>query len=165
MANALVERIGKPARLASLRHESWIDGDADDVATGRYGVLPVPAVKNKELTPELPNIGVRPTLTYALIASDVRGSATQKLSVVVIWAGVSAVLLNIDHAESALSCTPYVAGRRIDQFIKRVVTEVEMVVTGRKFVQSVIRGDVVVWIAKRKIAVPYVWSRYCEAQQ
>lgn len=163
MANAGVKWIGKPAGLVTNRNESWIDCNANDVVPGRHYRLSVTTVENEILTAELPNIGVRPALAYALISRNAWSSAAQKLAVVVIWAGVSAILLKVNHAEPAFSRTPDLSRHRIDQFIKRVVTEVEMIVTGREFVQSVI--DVVVRVTEREVGVAYVWRRHGEAQQ
>src|SRR5215813_6924962 len=134
MANARVVWIGEPARLASDRNKSRIDCDANDVVTGRHYVLTIPSIENEILTAELPDIGVRPALAYTLIPGNVGSSANQKLSVVVIWARICAILLDINHAEPAFSGAPDVSRRWVDQFVKGVVTEVEMVVAGRKLV-------------------------------
>src|SRR5262245_49025321 len=98
MANARVVWIGEPARLAYDRSESRIDSDANDVVTGRHYVLTIPSIENEILTAELPNIGVRPALADTLISSNFGSSANQKLSVVVIWARICAILLEINHA-------------------------------------------------------------------
>ena len=163
MTYAGMERIGVSARLASLRNKSRIDSDADYVVARRYRSLTVSTVENEVLAAEFPDISIRPSLAYPLIARNARSTAAQEVSGVIIWPGVRSVLLNVDHAKAAFRGAPDVAGRRVDQLIERVMPEVKMIVTGRKLIQPIIGGNVYIGVSEGEVRITDIWRRYRES--
>ena len=120
-------------RLTVCRDERWVDRDADYVRPGRHWILPVAAVQYEILTCEREAIGVSPACTDSLIAGNVDGAAVPKLPGA-WWHTTDGdrIRVRIQHAKTALGCTPDLARCRIDELIKSVVAEVEVVVARRK---------------------------------
>ena len=152
-----VKRVSKSAWLTSRRSEARVDRDPYYVAARWDWRLSVASVKHKVLPSELPNIHIRPAFADSLVAWFAGRATGQEFSVVIIWAGVRAILLNIYHAEASLSCAPNESGNRVDQLIERVVPEMEMLVTGGELEESIVCSDVIVRVAYNEIAISYVW--------
>src|SRR6185295_6155059 len=105
------------------RSEARVDCDPYDVVARWNRRLSIASVKHKVLSSELPNIHIRPSLADPLVAGFAGRATGQEFSVVIIWAGVRAILLDIYHTEAALGSPPNESCDGVNKFIKRVVPE------------------------------------------
>src|SRR5262249_20566210 len=141
VADARVVGVGEAAGLSALRDVARIDRDPDDVVAGRNDRLPIATVQDEVLATELPHVDVRPADAYPLVAGDPDGAAGAVVIGIVVGARVIVELLDVDHAEAALGRAPDLARDRVDELVKGVVTEVVVVVAGRKLIEPVVGRD------------------------
>src|SRR5215510_4218281 len=111
MAKSLVVQIR--TGLTRLSHKPWVHRDANDVVSGRNRRLSISSVQNKILTPELPDVSVRPPDADSLVTryggfSGRRRRATgQIVAVVIRGARIGLIFLYVDHAEASFGGAPY----------------------------------------------------------
>src|SRR5438874_7716597 len=159
VTNARMIRISVTARLPVLGHISGIDRHSNHIVSGWHYGLTIATVENKVLTAEKESISVRPARTDPLIAGNANCSTGTKFvifrrhSIQPIGIGIG-----IQHAKTALRSLPHGPCLWIDELIQSVVAEMIVVMARRKFVETVIIGDVNIRIAERDIGIADIRS-------
>src|SRR5262245_34189614 len=163
MADAGVVRIRIEARLTSLRNESRIDRDPDNVLAGRNRRLSVSPIKQEVLSAEPPIINICPAFTDPLIPGHADRTTVSEMRFIVRIPSVGVILLDVDHAKAALGRTPNESVTGIDQLIERVVSEMIMIVATRELKEAIC--EMLVGIADGQVGIANVRRRYGEAHQ
>src|SRR5262249_23861797 len=168
---AQTNRLRERTWPARPRSERRINSDPDDVRAWRNRILSIPPIQNEKLASKLPNISIGPADANPLIADNGRfccGSwcATgQKVSLVVSRTGKFLKFLYVNHAKATLGCTPDVTRCRINQFVKSVMSKVEVPVTTGELKESITIGEVDIRISDYQISSADVGRRHSETYQ
>src|SRR5215213_6039490 len=147
-------RIDVRTSFAGLSHKRRIHSDANDVFTRRYDRLAIATIQNKVLSGESKAIRVGPTRSDTLVSGNIDCAAVVEFSCT--WRRTTdrnGIRICIEHAEPALCRTPNLAGARIDELIKCVVSKMVMAMAGSKLKESVISGNVVIRIAYEDVLI------------
>lgn len=164
MAKAL--RIDVRTRFTARGFERRIDGDANDVIARRHCRLSIATIQNKVLPGERESISVGPTRGDALVARNADRATATEFS----WTRRNAtdghrIRICVEHAETAFGRAPNLARAWVDQLIKCVVPEMEMIVARSELKESVVGFEVIVWIADEDVLVSGVRGHHCESHQ
>src|SRR4029078_5489632 len=164
-------RVRKRTRLASRRRERRINRSPCDVPAWRNRILSISSIQNEKLTGKLPNISIGPTDANSLIARNsrfCRGSwcaTAQIVSVVVSGTGKFLKFFYVDHAKATLGCTPGVTRCRINQFVKTVMSKVEVTMTRGELEESIAIVEMFSRISDHQIRSADIGRRHCDAYQ
>src|SRR5690349_13133412 len=168
---AKTERVLERTWLSMRCHERRINSDPDDVRAWRDRILSISSIQHEELTSKLPHVSIGPTDANSLIAGNgrfcVAGWCTtaQIVALVVSRTGKFLKFFDVDHAKATLGCTPRVTGCRIDQFVKTVMSKVEVPVTRGELEESIVIFEMGSWISDYQIRSAHVGCRDGEAYQ
>src|SRR5437868_4722155 len=165
MANARMVRISVTAGFTILGNKAGIDRDPDDVIARRNYRLAVATIENEILPAQKEPVSVCPAGANALVAWNTDAAARPELSILRRNAIEPVrVRISIEHAEAFLRGLPHDARLWINELIKRVMAEMIVMVACSEFIQTVIGGNVNVWIAKIDIGGAHIRRHYRKTQ-
>src|SRR5215213_3966481 len=154
------------AGFSLLGDERRVDRHPYNVSARRNHGLTVAAVEHEILPAEKEAIGVCPSGTDTLIAGNADRTATP-----ILWAlrryapNRHRIGIGIEHTETALRRPPYFACPGINQLIKRIVTEVIMVMAFSEFKQSIVGSHMFVGIADVNVHVAGIGGHHSKAHE
>src|SRR5262249_59148831 len=92
-------------------------------------------------------------------------TTAQKVSMVVGRAGKVLEFFYVNHAKATLGCTPGVTRCRINQFVKTVMSKVEMPMTSGELKEAITIGEMDIRISDYQISSTDIGRRHSEAYQ